>query len=160
MWWLALNARESGEPAAGEGCRAGQETEGEAMKIKMSAAAVALVLSVPFAAHAEGDAAKGEKVWVKCKICHQVGPTAKNLVGPIQNNLIGRTAGTVEGFKGYSTAMKEAGQKGLVWTEENIDKYLADPKGFVPKNKMAFVGLPKAEDRADVIAYLKQFSKK
>ena len=129
------------------------------MKIKMSAAAVALVLSVPFAAHAAGDAAKGEKVWAKCKICHQVGPEAKNLVGPIQNNLIGRKAGTVEGFKGYSEANKEAGEHGLIWTEETLDKYLTDPKVFMPKNKMAFVGLPKAEDRADVIAYLKTFSK-
>lgn len=128
------------------------------MKIKLSAAAVALVLSVPFAAHAAGDAAKGEKVWPKCKICHQVGPEAKNTVGPIQNNLIGRKAGTVEGFK-YSEALLEAAKGGLVWTEENIDKYLADPKNFIPKNKMAFVGLPNAEDRADVIAYLKTFSK-
>ena len=131
------------------------------MKIKISAAAVALVLSLPFAAHAdEGDAKKGKKVWVKCKICHQVGPTAKNLVGPIQNDLIGRKAGTVEGFKGYSKAMKKAGEEGLVWTEENIDKYLANPREFIPKNKMAFVGLKKEKDRENVIAYLKQFSKK
>jgi cytochrome c2 len=124
------------------------------MKLKVSAAVAALLLSMPFVAHAEGDVAKGEAVFKKCKICHQVGPEAKNLVGPIQNGLIGRKAATVEGFK-YSDAMKEAGEKGMVWTEENIDKYLADPKGFVPKNKMAFAGLPDAQERADVIAYLK-----
>jgi len=124
------------------------------MKLKVSAAVAALLLSMPFVAHAEGDVTKGEAVFKKCKICHQVGPEAKNLVGPIQNGLIGRKAATVEGFK-YSDAMKEAGEKGMVWTEENIDKYLADPKGFVPKNKMAFAGLPDAQERADVIAYLK-----
>jgi cytochrome c2 len=128
------------------------------MKFKISAAAAALLLSMPVAAYAAGDAAKGETVFKKCKICHQVGPTAKNAVGPDQNNLIGRKAGTGEGFK-YSDAMKEAGDKGMVWTEENIDKYLADPKNFIPKNKMAFVGLPDAQDRADVIAYLKTFAK-
>lgn len=124
------------------------------MKLKISAAAAALLLSMPIVAHAEGDATKGEVVFKKCKICHQVGPTAKNLVGPIQNGLIGRKAATVEGFK-YSDALKEAADKGMVWTEENIDKYLADPKGFIPKNKMAFAGLPDAQERADVIAYLK-----
>lgn len=128
------------------------------MNFKISAAAVALLLSLPVAAHAAGDAAKGETVFKKCKICHQVGPDAKNVVGPIQNNLIGRKAGTTEGFK-YSDAMKEAGEKGMVWTEENIDKYLTDPKNFIPKNKMAFVGLPDAADRADVIAYLKTLTK-
>jgi cytochrome c2 len=128
------------------------------MKLKISAAAAVLLLSMPVAASAAGDATKGEAVFKKCKICHQVGPDAKNLVGPIQNGLVGRKAGTVEGFK-YSDAMKEAGDKGMVWTEENVDKYLADPKNFIPKNKMAFVGLPDAADRADVIAYLKTFAK-
>jgi len=124
------------------------------MKFKMLAVTATLMLALPVAAQAAGDAAKGEVVFKKCKICHQVGPDAKNVVGPIQNNLIGRKAGTGEGFK-YSDAMKEAGEKGMVWNEENLDKYLADPKNFIPKNKMAFVGLPDAADRADVIAYLK-----
>lgn len=128
------------------------------MKFTISAVAAAVLLSMPVAAYAAGDVAKGEVVFKKCKICHQVGPDAKNLVGPIQNNLIGRKAASVEGFK-YSDAMKEAADKGMVWTEENIDKYLADPKNFVPKNKMAFVGLPDAQERADVIAYLKTFIK-
>jgi cytochrome c len=126
------------------------------MKLKVLIAAA--VLMVPVTAHAEGDAAKGEKVFKKCKICHMVGDKAKNKVGPIQNDLIGRKAGTVEGFK-YSKALKKRGEEGLVWTEENIDKYLADPKGFIPKNKMAFAPLKKAQDRADVIAYLKTFTK-
>lgn len=124
------------------------------MKFRMLAVSAAMMLALPVAAQAAGDAAKGEVVFKKCKICHQVGPEAKNTVGPIQNGLVGRKAASVEGFK-YSEAMTEAAAKGMVWTEENLDKYLADPKNFIPKNKMAFVGLPDAADRADVIAYLK-----
>jgi cytochrome c len=114
------------------------------------------LIAVPMTALAEGDAEKGEKVFRKCKACHVV-DSATNRVGPSLQNIIGRTAGTVEGFK-YSPAMTAAGEGGLTWTEENIDKYLADPKGFVEKNKMAFVGVKKENERADVIAYLKTFS--
>lgn len=130
------------------------------MKITLPAAAVAVLLALPLAAHAEGNAENGEKIFLKCKICHQVGPEAKTATGPILNGAIGRKAGSLDTFKDkYSDAMKEAGDKGMVWTEENIGKYLADPKGFVPKNKMAFVGLPNETERADVIAYLKKFAK-
>jgi cytochrome c2 len=69
--------------------------------------------------------------------------------------VFGRPAGHIEGFK-YSEAMAEKGKEGLVWDEANLDKYLADPKGYIPKNKMAFPGLKKPEERADVIAFLKQ----
>lgn len=107
-----------------------------------------------------GDAAKGENLFKKCKACHQVGEGAKNGVGPAMNDLIGRKAGTVADFK-YSPAMIAAGaEKGIVWDEANIDKYLENPRTFIPGNKMAFVGLKKPEERADVIEYLKQFTKK
>jgi cytochrome c2 len=105
---------------------------------------------------ADGDAAAGEKVFKKCKTCHQVGPDAKNRVGPELNAIVGRTAGAAEGFK-YSSAMMAKNGEGFVWTEENIDAYLADPKGFVPGNKMTFGGLKKEDDRENVIAYLKTF---
>lgn len=105
---------------------------------------------------ADGDAAKGEKVYAKCKACHMVGPDAKNRVGPTLNGIVGRTAGTVEGFK-YSDAVMAKNAEGFVWTEENIDAYLADPKGFLPGNKMTFPGLKKEDDRENVIAYLKTF---
>jgi cytochrome c len=68
--------------------------------------------------------------------------------------VFGRTSGSVEGFK-YSQAMQDAG---ITWDEATIDEYLADPKGYIPKNKMAFRGLAKEEERADVIAYLKEAS--
>jgi len=125
------------------------------MNLRTFTMAVALI-AAPTAALADGDVEKGAKVFGKCKACH-VADDAKNKVGPSLQNVLGRTAGAVEGFK-YSDAMKTAGEGGLAWTEENIDKYLADPKGFIPKNKMAFVGLKKDDDRADVIAYLKTFS--
>jgi cytochrome c len=103
------------------------------------------------------DAANGAKVFAKCKACHVIdAPT--NRVGPSLHGVVGRTAGTVEGFK-YSEAMIQHGKDGLVWTNETIDQYLADPKGFIPKNKMAFPGLKKPEDRADVIAYIDEASK-
>jgi cytochrome c len=115
----------------------------------------AAVLAMTGYAHAEGDAAKGEAVFKQCKVCHMVGPTAKNNVGPILNGVVGRKSGTAEGFK-YSQAMID---KGVTWTPETIDAYLTDPKAYVPGNKMLFVGLKKPEDRADVIAYLKTFDK-
>ena len=120
--------------------------------IKTAVLGAALVWSAN--AYAAGDAAHGEAVFKVCKMCHAVGPTAKPGVGPVQNNLIGATAGARPGYN-YSPAMKEAGEKGLVWTEEKLDTYLENPKALVPGTKMVFPGLKKPEDRADVIAYLK-----
>lgn len=114
--------------------------------------AAALAVAMPMAM-AEGDPAAGEKVFKKCKACHVV-DSEKNRLGPTLSGLFGRASGAVEGFqKKYSSAMKEAG---IVWDETTLDAYLADPKGYIPKNKMAFPGLKKEDDRANVIAYLKQ----
>lgn len=94
--------------------------------------------------------AAGEKVFAKCKACHMVGEGAKNRVGPMLNGIMGREAGTVEGFT-YSPAMAESG---LIWDAETLHAFLADPKGTVPKTKMAFAGLKKPEDRDAIVAYL------
>ena len=102
---------------------------------------------------AEGDAAAGAKVFNKCKACHAL-EAGKNKIGPTLAGVIGRKAGSVEGFK-YSGPMKDAA---IVWDEQNLAEYLADPKGYIPKNKMAFKGLKKEKQRADVIAYMKQAS--
>jgi len=119
-----------------------------------TAAALASVIALwSGAALAEGDAENGAKVFNKCKACHTL-EAGKNKLGPSLHGVFGRTSGTLEGFK-YSPAMKGAA---IEWSEETLDQYLADPKGFVPKNKMIFVGLKKEEERADVIAYLKQAS--
>ena len=128
------------------------------MKFKREFAVIAAICSLSGAAvAAEGDPTAGENVFKKCKICHQIGEGAKNQVGSALNGVVGRKAGSVEGFA-YSPAMKEAGEKGLVWSDENLHKYTESPKDFVPKNKMAFVGLKQEKERDDVIAYLKKFS--
>jgi len=122
------------------------------------ATAASLALMIPVAsASAEGDAANGEKVFKRCAACHAVGEGAKNKVGPELNALIGRTAGTVDGFK-YSKAMVEAGEGGMVWSDETLHGYLEKPKDYIKGNRMSFAGLRKEDERADVIAYLKTFS--
>ncbi len=103
-----------------------------------------------------GDADKGERVFRKCKACHMVGPDAKSRVGPILTGVVGREAGTVDGFK-YSDSLLEMAANGLVWDVESLDAFLLKPKDFMPGTKMSFAGLRKDEDRADVIAYLATF---
>jgi cytochrome c len=116
-------------------------------------AAVIICPSIVFGSDVE----RGEKVFRKCRSCHQVGANAKVKVGPPLNNVFGRVAGTYEGAK-YSNAMKEAGANGLVWTEEILDQYLSKPRGLILTTNMTFSGLKKAQDRSDVLAYLKTFS--
>ena len=97
-----------------------------------------------------GDAAKGERVFAQCRACH-VAEAGVNRVGPSLWNLVGRTAGSIEGFR-YSKANQNSG---LVWTEEQLFTYLEAPQRTIPGTTMAFGGLKKPQDRADVIAYLK-----
>ena len=104
---------------------------------------------------AAGDVAAGEKVFKKCKACHVVNKE-QNRTGPHLVNLFGRAAGSLEGYKKYSKAMKSSG---IVWDEETLDAYLKAPKKYVKGTRMAFAGLKKDADRANVIAYMKTFSK-
>lgn len=99
------------------------------------------------------DPVAGEKAYAVCKACHQVGETAKNVIGPKLNGIVGSPAGAVEGFK-YSDAMKNSG---LTWDEATLTEYLKNPKAKVPGTKMAFAGLKDDTKVADVIAYLSQF---
>lgn len=116
-----------------------------------TALAAAVLFAAP--AHAEGDAAAGEKVFVKCKACHE-NEKGVNKVGPTLKGVVGRPAASVPDYK-YSEAMAAKGAEGVVWDEATLAAYLPDPKAFVPKTKMAFPGLKKPEDVANVIAYLK-----
>ncbi len=123
------------------------------MKGRILTATLALALAAALgsgAAVAEGDAAKGEKVFKKCKTCHTFDP-GKKKIGPHLKGVVGRKAGAVEGYK-YSKAMAGAD---ITWDEANLDKYLTKPKAFIKGTKMSFAGLKKEAQRADVIAYLK-----
>ena len=126
------------------------------MKSMFVAAALSAVFALAPSAYAQ-DAAAGKDVFKKCQACHRIGEGAKNLVGPQLNGVVGRKAGGLEDFK-YSSAMTEAGEGGLTWNDETLAAYLADPRGFVKGNRMAFAGIKKEEDLANVIAYLKTFS--
>jgi cytochrome c len=117
----------------------------------------AALVSLAAPALAAGDPAHGEAVFKKCMACHAVGDNAKNKVGPVLNGVIGRTAGTLEGYK-YSQAMIDAGAAGTVWDEPTLTTYLTDPKALVKGTKMAFAGLKQPQDIADVIAYLETFT--
>jgi len=119
------------------------------------AAVALLALSAP--ALAQGDATKGKAAFAKCGICHQVGPGAKTLVGPELNGVVGRKAASVADYSMYSAGMKKLGEQGFVWDEQNLDKWITDPKAMIPDSPMslAFPGIPDAGERADIIAYLK-----
>ena len=126
------------------------------MTIRLAAAALLFVAGTGLAGAQDALVADGEKIYKKCKACHAVGADAKNKVGPQQNDLIGRVAGTADGYK-YSKAMIAAGEAGLVWTEESLAVWLKAPKKYVKGTKMAFSGLKNDEDIAAVIAYLMTF---
>ncbi|MET0278986.1 MAG: c-type cytochrome [Pseudorhodoplanes sp.] len=142
---------------------------------RITATSIFALLLTPFVALTSGqafaqDAAAGEQVFKKCMTCHRIGPGAKNAVGPEQNDLIGRQAGTVPGFA-YSPLNKASGEAGLIWNEDTIFAYLPDPNAFLinflkekgkpdlakGSTKMAFK-LTSEQERKDVIAYLKKFS--
>ena len=104
----------------------------------------------PFAAvFAAADAAAGEKVFGKCKSCHNI--AGKDGVGPHLNGVVGRDHAAIAGFK-YSDAM--SARKGTLWSEEEIYHFIQNPKAYMPGTKMGFPGIAKPEDRANVVAYL------
>ena len=98
-----------------------------------------------------GDADKGKKLFTKCKACHNA-DAPKHKIGPHLVGIVGRKAASADGYTKYSKVLKESG---IVWDEANLDKWLTNPKGMYPGTKMIYPGLKKAEDRADVIEYLK-----
>ena len=126
--------------------------------VRFVVAALIVMLSAPVAVLASdikaldikaGDIEAGMKVFRKCKACHVV-DKEKNKTGPHLVGIIGRTAGSVESFKKYSTAMKDSG---IVWDADTLDGYLESPKKYLKGGKMAFAGLRKQKDRDNIIAY-------
>jgi cytochrome c len=120
--------------------------------IALFAGAVLLAATTSLA-QAAGDPAEGEKVFAKCKICHQIGEGAKNAIGPELNGVIGRHSGTAPGYN-YSDANKNSG---ITWDEKNFRDYIKNPKAKIPGTKMIFAGLPKDTDIDNLLAYLELF---
>ena len=107
---------------------------------------IVLIFSIANAA----DPVNGKKVFKKCAVCHSV-QAGKNKIGPHLNNLLGRKAGSVKGYK-YSKAMKNSG---IVWDEESLDKFLTKPRKFIKRTKMSFRGIKKKPLRDDLISFFK-----
>lgn len=101
--------------------------------------------------------AAGEGLWRQCRACHQIGDSARNSTGPVLNGVVGRPAGAIEGFR-YSPPMQAAGAAGLVWTPDELDAFLTDPRAYLRGTRMNFRGLRDAADRAAMIAYVGTFS--
>ncbi len=116
-----------------------------------SSIAGAMLLATP--AFADGDAAAGATVFVKCKACHE-NEQGVNKIGPTLKGVVGRKTASIADYK-YSDAMAAKGAEGQVWDEATLAAYLPDPKANVPGTKMAFAGLKNPQEVADVIAYLK-----
>ncbi|MBW3096153.1 c-type cytochrome [Pseudohoeflea coraliihabitans] len=125
--------------------------------LALAAALLVPAFAVPPVAGAQelaaGDAVAGAKVFRKCQACHLV-DVEKNKVGPHLVDIVGRPVAALEDYQ-YSTAMTEYAQTQPEWTEEALAAYLRKPRDVVPKTKMAFAGLKKDEDLANIIAYLK-----
>jgi cytochrome c len=120
----------------------------------LSVAALLVALAMPGVAQAQ-DVAAGEKSFNKCRACHQVGETARNMVGPLLNGLFGRKSGTIEGFN-YTDANKNSG---IVWDDAVFAEYIKDPKAKIPGTKMVFAGIKNEQEIKDLTAFLKQYGK-
>lgn len=100
-------------------------------------------------------AGDGVPVARQCETCHSLQPQARSLPGPVLGGVVGRQAASGEGFR-YSPALRAAGETGLVWTDETLDAFLADPAGFLPGTAMRFGGIPSRDERAAIILWLRQ----
>jgi cytochrome c2 len=123
------------------------------MKLSNILSGIAVLLPFALVAQAQGpgDVQRGAQVFIQCKICHSL-EAGKNMVGPSLHGLFGRKAGSVPGYA-YSPAMKNAN---ITWNSETLSKYLADPKAFIPGDKMVFVGIKDPSKVGDLLAYLNQ----
>jgi cytochrome c len=117
--------------------------------------ATALLTLNAVALAAPGDATRGQRQFQGCTACHSLEPN-QNLSGPSLSGMIGRKAGGLESFSRYSDAMKSSG---VVWNDKALDAWLADPQHVIPGNQMPFPGIKNPQQRADVIAFLKEASK-
>jgi cytochrome c len=117
--------------------------------VTRTAAAVLATLLLSGSAHAGGDAARGEAQFQDCAACHRL-DAGVNFIGPSLHGIFTRKAGELPDFR-YSPAIKRSA---ISWTPETLDKFITDPQAMVPANRMPYAGMPSADDRADLIAYL------
>ena len=117
--------------------------------VKCCVGAIVVLLLANMAAHAEGDPVRGEQRFQDCAACHATQPGVNN-VGPSLAGIFDRKAATAADFR-YSPALRRSG---ITWTAQTIDTFIADPQKVVPNNRMPYAGMPQADDRADLIAYL------
>ncbi|MBO6950094.1 MAG: cytochrome c family protein [Rhodospirillales bacterium] len=115
---------------------------------------VLVALIAPNAVLADGDPARGKRAFLQCVMCHSAVPGGHKS-GPSLARIWGRNAATVEGFWNYSEALKQAD---IVWDAETLDEWLTSPKTMVPGTSMRVPGIKDAEERRDIIAYLKQLA--
>ena len=123
------------------------------VRLYVSSLAAAAVLAFATTGASAQDAAASEKVFLKCKVCHQIGEGAKNGVGPVLNGLFGRKSGSVEGYS-YSEANKNSG---ITWEPAVFAEYIKNPRAKIPGTKMVFAGIQNDKEIADLTAYLAQF---
>jgi len=114
---------------------------------------IGAVLAASSGGASAADVAAGEQAFKQCVVCHSIGPDAKNKVGPMQNGLDGRKAGTVVGFN-YSDANKNSG---ITWNEQTFKQYIKAPQAMIPGTKMTFAGIKDPQEADNLWAYLKQF---
>lgn len=119
---------------------------------RIAIATLVILFSTSAIADHVGVPSKGERVFRKCRSCHEVGEDAKFKVGPALNNLMGQQVGVLSGNKA-SKALRRAGELGMVWDLRTLEIFLRKPKALIPKIKMSFAGLKKHEDRSNIIAY-------
>lgn len=123
------------------------DTAPRAAWMLLAAGACAGALAAP-----AGNATRGAEIYARCQACHAL---EYNRTGPKHCGVVGRKSGSVPGFD-YSPAMKQAK---LTWDEKTLDRFLADPPKFVPGTTMTYAGISDPQERADVIAYLRDAGK-
>ena len=125
-----------------------QQSNRHSYAIKAAASLLGVTALLCNPANAAADISRGEELYQGCQDCHSI---EKNDVGPMHKGIVGRAAGTVPGYN-YSPALRNAK---IIWTEENLDKWLTNPQELIPGTKM-FYEVKNAQDRADIIAFLKE----
>jgi cytochrome c len=129
------------------------------MEMRCFGAVLVLIGLTNLAQAADGDPAKGEQSFRICGACHSIGADAKNKIGPELNGVVGRKWGSVDDYS-YSSDLSAGKDQAKVWDEATLNDYLENPKHLAPHGKMSFAGFKSENQRADVIAYLKQFDDK